>query len=96
LRFHAPFGCFSALSDADFRRTARLLRDAAQVVADVREAIGWDVDLAVERGPDAPCPRPGRHAGRSRDGGVWRDAGEHGGERIRDGRGCHDAGAPGS
>jgi galactonate dehydratase len=30
------------------RSTARLLRDAAQVVADVREAIGWDVDLAVE------------------------------------------------
>lgn len=30
------------------RSTARLLRDAAQVVADVRDAVGWDVDLAVE------------------------------------------------
>jgi len=30
------------------RSTGRILREAAQVVSDVRKEIGWDVDLAVE------------------------------------------------
>lgn len=28
--------------------TARIVRDAARLVADVRQAVGWDVDIAVE------------------------------------------------
>ena len=36
------------VGDWAVQSTARLLRDAAELVARVREAIGWDVDLAVE------------------------------------------------